>query len=75
MQNNLLADINIFISYLNNLLPFSVIEIGIAFIIFILFMLLRKFFTGYIFNLIYKISSKRGTELDKNILLAFEKPH
>jgi len=74
MQNNLLANINIFISYFNKLLPFSVMEIGIAFILFILFMLLRKFFTGYIFNLIYKISSKRGTELDKNILLAFENP-
>jgi len=74
MHNNLLSYVNIPISYLNNLLPFTVIEIGIAFIIFILSMLLRKFFTGYMLNLIYKISSNKGTELDKNILLAFESP-
>ncbi len=74
MDNDLPANINNFIFYCNDLLPFSVQEIGIAVIIFISFMLFRKFLTGYIFNLIYKLSAKRGTELDKNILLAFESP-
>ena len=74
MHNDLIASTSIYLSHFNNLLPFTVVEISFAFTIFILFMLLRKLLTGYIFNLLYKISSQRGTELDKNILSAFESP-
>ncbi len=74
MQNNLLDTINAFISYCNELLPFDIVQISIALLIFSFFMLLRKVFTRYIFDLIYKIYSKRGTEPDKNILQAFEAP-
>lgn len=74
IPENIIVFINNYLAYINNILPFPIEEIGIALAIFILFMLFRKFFTGYIFNLIYKISSKRGTELDKNILMAFENP-
>jgi len=74
MYSDILSNLNAYLTRIDNLFSINVTEIGVAFIIFILFMLLRKLFTGYIFNLIYRISSKRGTELDKNILNAFENP-
>lgn len=47
---------------------------GIAFLIFIVFLLFRKLFTKYIFKIIVAISRKTPTELFTNLLLAFEKP-
>ncbi len=49
-------------------------EIGIAVGIFFVFLLLRKIFAKYFFNLILKFSHKTKTSLDDKILLAFKKP-
>lgn len=42
--------------------------------IFLLFLLFRKIFSKYIFNLLLKISKKVPTEFLTNVFLAFEKP-
>lgn len=42
--------------------------------IFLLFMLLRKLVTSYIFNLVLKFFKKTNTEVIKKVLLAFEGP-
>ncbi len=49
-------------------------EIGIAIGIFFVFILLRKLFVQYVFNLILKFAHKTKTSLDEKILLAFKKP-
>lgn len=50
------------------------LDLLIAFGIFLLFLLLRKIFTKYIFNFLLKLTKKTKTDLDEQILLAFEKP-
>ncbi|WP_088104922.1 mechanosensitive ion channel family protein [Halalkalibacter urbisdiaboli] len=50
------------------------VDVGIAFSIFLLFLLFRKIFTKYIFKLIIRFSKKTPTELFTNILLSFERP-
>lgn len=59
---------------LANSLLYNLKEVAVALLIFSLFMVLTKFITGYIFNLILKYSLKRNTMLDKDLLLASEDP-
>ena len=49
-------------------------ETGIALGIFLLFLLLRKIFPKYVFNLLLKLSKKVKTSLLTSIFTAFEKP-
>ena len=49
-------------------------ETGIALGIFLLFLLLRKLFSKYVFNLLLKLSKKVKTSLLTSIFTAFEKP-
>lgn len=49
-------------------------EFGLAILIFLVFLLLRKLFTKYLFRLIIYFSKKTPTEIFTNILLAFERP-
>lgn len=49
-------------------------DAGIACLIFLIFLLLRKMFTKYIFKLIVRLSKKTPTEFFTNLLLAFERP-
>ena len=49
-------------------------ETGIALGIFLLFLLLRKIFSKYVFNLLLKLSKKVKTSLLTSIFTAFEKP-
>ncbi|TDQ37182.1 mechanosensitive ion channel family protein [Aureibacillus halotolerans] len=49
-------------------------DIGIAVTIFLLFLLLRKLFTTYIFKLIIKVSRKAKSDFLTQLLLSFEKP-
>lgn len=48
--------------------------IVISFFIFIIFLILRKVFTKYIFKILLRIFDKTKTEIDKKIFLSFEKP-
>lgn len=48
--------------------------IGIAFIIFLFFMALRKIFSKHLLNLMLKIFSKKKAELNSKIFTAFQKP-
>ncbi|MFD3158673.1 mechanosensitive ion channel family protein [Haloimpatiens sp. FM7330] len=48
--------------------------VAIAILIFLFFILLRKFFTKYIFKLILKILSRTKTKLNTKMFLAFQKP-
>lgn len=50
------------------------LDIGIACLIFLVFLLFRKIFTKYIYKLIIRLSKKTPTEFFTNVLLAFEKP-
>ncbi len=50
------------------------IDIGVAALIFLAFLLFRKLFARYIFHLLLKISKKTKTDIDEQILIAFEKP-
>lgn len=52
----------------------SLIEIAVSIGIFVLFMVLRKLFTKYVFKMILKFSSKTPTDLFRNVLVAYEKP-
>ncbi len=49
-------------------------EIAAAVIIFLFFLLLRRVFAKYIFKLIFQLTKKTKTDLDENLLLAFEIP-
>ncbi|MFN2746874.1 MULTISPECIES: mechanosensitive ion channel family protein [Bacillus] len=49
-------------------------EIGISIGILLLFFLLRKIFTKYLFNLILKLTHKPKTDFFNQVALAFEKP-
>lgn len=51
-----------------------IISISIAILIFLLFLLLRKLFSRYIFSWLMRLSSKTDYVMDGKILLAFEKP-
>lgn len=50
------------------------LDIGIACLIFLLFLVFRKIFTTYIFKLIIRLSKKTPTDFFTNVLLAFERP-
>ncbi len=60
--------------YWNNVGMNMLIDGFIALGIFFLFLLFRKIFTKYIFHLFLKMTKKTKTDLDEQILLAFEKP-
>ena len=49
-------------------------ELGIAIVIFLLFLLFRKFFAKYVFALLMKLSKKARTIVFSQIFLAFERP-
>lgn len=49
-------------------------DIGISLAIFLLFLLLRKVFTKYIYKMIIRLSKKTPTEFFTNVLVAFERP-
>lgn len=61
-------------------MPFEIIasevlkESGVAILIFLLFLILRKIFVKIVFRYVLSFSQRTKTELDNNILLAFEKP-
>ncbi|NGP46496.1 mechanosensitive ion channel family protein [Bacillaceae bacterium SIJ1] len=50
------------------------VDIGVAIVIFFLFLLFRKIFTQYIFKLIVKLSRKTPTDVFTQLLLSFERP-
>lgn len=49
-------------------------EIGISLGILLLFLLFRKIFTKYIFQIILRLSKKTPTQIFSHVLLSFEKP-
>ncbi|QHA90457.1 mechanosensitive ion channel family protein [Bacillus sp. N1-1] len=50
------------------------IQLGIAIGIFLLFLLMRKIFAKYIYNLVLKLSRKSSNEFFTHLFLAFERP-
>jgi MscS family membrane protein len=50
------------------------IQLGISISIFILFILLRKAFTTYIFKFFFNLAERKKIEMAANIMLALEKP-
>ena len=50
------------------------IDLGISIGVFLLFLIFRKLFAKYIFNLLLRVAKKTPTELLTNIFIAFEKP-
>ncbi|MFB4164669.1 mechanosensitive ion channel family protein [Alteribacillus sp. JSM 102045] len=50
------------------------IDIGIAFVIFLLIFVFRKIFTTYIFRFIMRFAKKTPTDIFTNLIVAFEKP-
>lgn len=50
------------------------LDIAIAVLIFLGFILLRKIFARYVFGIVFKLASKTKTDFDLKILKAFEKP-
>ncbi|WP_156906548.1 mechanosensitive ion channel family protein [Alteribacter aurantiacus] len=52
----------------------SLYDYGIAFGIFILFLVFRKIFTRYLFRIILKYSDRAKTDILHNILMAFKRP-
>ncbi|MGG4490204.1 mechanosensitive ion channel family protein [Metabacillus idriensis] len=52
----------------------SLIQIAVSIGIFVLFMVLRKLFTKYVFKMILKFSNKTPTDIFRNVLVAYEKP-
>jgi len=49
-------------------------QLGVAVLIFLLFLLIKNIFTRFLFNLILKFTRKTPTDLDREILEAFEGP-
>jgi len=47
-------------------------QLGVAVLIFLLFLLIKNIFTRFVFNLILKFTHKTPTDLDREILTAFE---
>ncbi|WP_339230204.1 mechanosensitive ion channel family protein [Oceanobacillus sp. FSL K6-2867] len=50
------------------------IQIGVSIGIFLLFLLLRKLFTKYVFSILLKVTQKTRADFIRAIFLAFEKP-
>ncbi|MCY8511995.1 mechanosensitive ion channel family protein [Bacillus atrophaeus] len=50
------------------------IQIGISVGILLIFLILRKLFTKYLFNLIFNLTNKPKTEIFKQVIVAFDKP-
>lgn len=50
------------------------LDVGISIGIFLLFLIFRKLFTKYIFNLLLKLSRKAPSDFFTHIFLAFQKP-
>lgn len=62
-------------SYLSRFFSYRTLEsLGIALVIFLVFMIIRTIFVKYIYKLLHKATRKTQTNLDEKILLAFEKP-
>ncbi|WP_243122878.1 mechanosensitive ion channel family protein [Haloimpatiens lingqiaonensis] len=75
---NSILSISVFIEKFQGLTKYFSYEtlkiIGIAFIIFLFFMALRKIFSKHLLNLMLKIFSKKKAELNSKIFTAFQKP-
>lgn len=52
----------------------KIIQIGISLAILLVFLILRKLFTKYFFQLLFNVTNRRKTEIFKQVVLAFEKP-
>lgn len=60
---------------LNSLLTYEIVyDLGISIGIFLLFLIFRKIFSKYVFNLLLKLSKKAPSEFFSQIFLAFERP-
>ena len=46
----------------------------VAFVIFLVFLLIRKIFVKYVFGIILKLSNRTKNELDDRLLVCFEHP-
>ena len=60
--------------FIHSFQRFNWIDLGIALLIFLVFLGLRKLFTKYIYKLVLSFASKLPIETVSKILLAFEKP-
>lgn len=49
-------------------------QIAVAVLIFMAFLLLRKIFVTYIFKMLLRLSKKTTSNIDNQLILAFEKP-
>lgn len=80
MQGAIESIVNNYYYYLGYLervlsdLPPAARDYIIAALIFLFFILLRKLFTTYIFNLVLRLFNRTNTEADQKVLLAFEGP-
>ncbi|MCK0472921.1 mechanosensitive ion channel family protein [Halalkalibacter sp. APA_J-10(15)] len=61
-------------AFVNSLNRIEWYDIGIALLIFLVFLLFRKLFTKYIFRLIVALLKKTPTAVFSNLLLSFEQP-
>ncbi|MFP4957653.1 small-conductance mechanosensitive channel protein MscY [Bacillus subtilis] len=52
----------------------NIIQIGISLAILLVFLILRKLFTRYFFNLLFNLTNRPKTEIFKQVVLAFDKP-
>ncbi|MCY8278221.1 small-conductance mechanosensitive channel protein MscY, partial [Bacillus inaquosorum] len=52
----------------------KIIQIGISLAILLVFLILRKLFTRYFFNLLFNLTNRPKTEIFKQVVLAFDKP-
>ena len=78
MEVSVMGDLNNWSSQLERFIHsfqrFNWIDLGIALLIFLVFLGLRKLFTKYIYKLVLSFASKLPIETVSKILLAFEKP-
>lgn len=50
----------------------NIIQIGISLAILLVFLILRKLFTRYFFNLLFNLTNLLKTEIFKQVVLAFD---
>ncbi|GAA0179812.1 small-conductance mechanosensitive channel protein MscY [Clostridium sediminicola] len=74
IKKSLYDNINFFDSFSKYVPSFILRTIIVTLAIFILFLILRKIFTKYIFRISIKLTLKTKTNLDEKLLHAFEKP-
>ncbi|GAF63895.1 mechanosensitive ion channel family protein [Alkalihalobacillus trypoxylicola] len=60
--------------FLNSFSRFDWVDIGIAVLIFLIFLVFRKIFTKYVYKIILGLAKKAPVETISKVLMAFERP-